>query len=31
MRIKNIQAKKIFLITPKNEATVQCKQITKVK
>ena len=28
--LKNIQADKIFLITPQNEATLQCKQISKV-
>ena len=28
--LKDIQAKKIFLINPQNEATVQHKQIRKV-
>ena len=28
--LKNIQADKIFVITPQNEATLQCKQISKV-
>ena len=28
--LENIQAKKIFLITPQNEATIQRKQIGKV-
>ena len=28
--LKNIQAKKMFLITPQNEVTLQRKQISKV-
>ena len=28
--VKNVQAKKYFLITPQNQTTLQCKQIRKV-